>query len=204
MVNTPNNIPKNYNAASKKAQDNVDLFSSLLFDNHQSIKIFTAGDIFTTTQCVPLKDNFHDQNFFLEGKYFSRRLATPSLRDILWSQSTVTVKVVLRGITLLCWQPDPVYQLSNWWFVRLQRCWMLILFCKLLELAVLYPRAILSSCSVQAHFMSKHHINFGFQYDFKIVHVEMLCSGQIFFISLKCPLLVVNKRALFNGTIQHI
>ena len=69
MVNTPNNIPKNYNAASKKAQDNVDLFSSLLFDNHQSIKIFTTGDIFTTTQCVPLKDNFYDQNFFfLEGK----------------------------------------------------------------------------------------------------------------------------------------
>ena len=28
--------------------------------------------------------------------------------------------------------------------------------------------------------MSKHHINFGIQYDFKIVHVEMLCSGQSF------------------------
>ena len=70
MVNTPNNIPRNYNAASKKAQDNVDLCSSLLFDNHQSIKIFTTG-IFTTTQRVPLSGNSNDQNFFfLEEKDF--------------------------------------------------------------------------------------------------------------------------------------
>ena len=62
MVNTPNNIPRNYNAASKKAQDNVDLCSSLLFDNHQSIKIFITGDIFT--QHVPPNGNSYDQNFF--------------------------------------------------------------------------------------------------------------------------------------------
>ena len=54
MVNTPNNIPRNYNAASKKAQDNVDLFSSLLFDNHQSIKIFTTGETFLQLRSVSL------------------------------------------------------------------------------------------------------------------------------------------------------
>ena len=69
-------------AVNKIAQDNVNLFSSLMFDNHQFIKIFTTGDTFT--QHVPLKDNSYDQNFFIfEEKEFSRRLATPSFRKIL-------------------------------------------------------------------------------------------------------------------------